>query len=281
MVIDLDFVTLRLSHAGFVAACEEAEELLEYSHADDDLLESMIERRLRGEPLAWITGYTTFCGLEIRVDRGVYVPRWQSEPLVLAAVERLPPRGTAIDLCTGSGAIAKTLLAKRPDARVVGTDRDERAAECAKSNGVEVYFGDLFVPLPRDFEGNVDVIVGVVPYVPSRSMSTLPRDTFTFESPMSYDGGDDGTEILRRVIADSSRYLRLGGALLVELGGEQAETLRNDLARHGFGNVVTYFDEDGDVRGVEATLIEPSRIARWSGIDHRRALMKRSNRTRH
>jgi release factor glutamine methyltransferase len=257
VVVDLDFVTLRLADAGFVAAREEAEELLEYSQGNDDRLESMINRRLRGEPLAWITGYTMFCGLKIRVDSGVYVPRWQSEPLVFAAAERLPPTGTAIDLCTGSGAIAMTLHAKRPDARVIGTDLDERSVTCATSNGVEVYLGDLFAPLPRDLEGNIDVIVGVVPYVPSRNMGMLQRDTFTFESPKSYDGGDDGTEILRRVIAESPQFLRPGGALLLELGGEQSDALANDLERHGFKDVVIHFDEDGDERGVEATLIQP------------------------
>jgi release factor glutamine methyltransferase len=245
-----------LSGAGFVAAEEEAEELLARAAGDVELLDSLVARRLTGEPLAWITGRVSFCGLEIRVDPGVYVPRRQSEPLARRAVERLPNTGAAIDLCTGSGAIAKTVKVNRPGARVVATDVDEGAVACAASNGVEVYLGDLFAPLPRSLEGHVDVVVGVVPYVPRLTLPLLPRDTFDFESPLSYDGGPDGTGILRRVLTDSPRFLRSGGALLLELGGEQADALGADLARLGYAGVTVLLDEDRDVRGIEATLEE-------------------------
>lgn len=245
-----------LSGAGFVAAEEEAEELLARAAGDAELLDSLVERRLTGEPLAWITGRVTFCGLEIRVDPGVYVPRRQSEPLACRAVERLPATGAAIDLCTGSGAIAKTVMAKRPAARVMASDIDERAVACAVANGVETYLGDLFAPLPSTLEGRVDVVVGVVPYVPTPALPLLPRDTFEFESSLSYDGGRDGTEILRRAVSDSLRFLRPSGALLLELGGEQAEALADDLARLGYVDVTVLTDDDGDVRGIEATLGE-------------------------
>ena len=250
-----------LSSAGLLAADEEADELITSAAGDVELLRSLVKRRLTGEPLAWITGLVSFCGLEIRVDSGVYVPRWQSAPLARRAVERLPVRGVAVDLCTGSGAIAKTLTTFRPGARVVACDVDERAVACAAANGVEVYQGDLFTPLPRAFEGCVDVVVGVVPYVPTPVLPLLPRDTFAFETPLSYDGGQDGTEILRRVLTDSPRFLRRGGALLLELGGEQADALVNDLPRLGYVLVTTLVDEDGDVRGIEATLISRRRGA--------------------
>jgi release factor glutamine methyltransferase len=246
-----------LSSAGFIAAAEEAGELLACAAGDDALLDSLVARRLRGEPLAWIIGSVSFCGVQIRVDPGVYVPRWQSEPLARRAVERLPATGVAIDLCTGSGAIAKILTTERSGARVVASDVDERAVACARANGVEVYRGDLFAPLPRMFEGQVDVVVAVVPYVPTPALPLLQRDTFAFESPLSYDGGDDGTEILRRVLRESPRFLRRGGALLLELGGEQAETLGDELTRLRYVDVTVLVDEDGDVRGIEATLEIP------------------------
>jgi release factor glutamine methyltransferase len=253
---DLHGLTELLAGAGFVAADEEADELIARAAGDAALLDALVERRLTGEPLAWITGSVSFCDLEIRVDPGVYVPRWQSEALACRAVERLPADGAAIDLCTGSGAMAKTLMARRPGARVVACDVDERAVACATANGVEAYRGDLFAPLPRALEGRVDVVVGVVPYVPTPELPLLQRDTFTFETPLSYDGGGDGTEILRRVLADSPRFLRRGGALLLELGGEQPDALGDDLAHLGYVDVSVLVDEDGDVRGVEATLGE-------------------------
>ena len=251
---DLEALAALLSSAGFIAAAEEADELFAAAAGDVDRLDSLVARRLTGEPLAWITGRVSFCGLEVRVDPGVYVPRWQSEPLALRAVERLPKGGVAVDLCTGSGALAKTLLTYRPGARVVASDIDERAAACATANSVEVYEGDLFTPLPRTIEGSVDVVVGVVPYVPTPDLPLLQRDTFTFESPLSYDGGPDGTRILRRVVTESPRFLRGGGALLLELGGEQANALSDDLARLGYIDVSVLVDEDRDVRGIEATL---------------------------
>lgn len=253
---DLEALANLLSGAGFVAAEEEADELLACAAGDVARLDSLVGRRLTGEPLAWITGSVSFCGVEIRVDPGVYVPRWQSEPLARRAVERLPTRGAAIDLCTGAGAMARTLINDHPGARVVASDIDERAFACATANGVEVYLGDLFAPLPHTLEGRVDVVVGVVPYVPTPALSLLQRDTFAFESPLCYDGGRDGTEILRRVLTDTPRFLRRGGALLLELGGEQADALGDDLARLGYADVRVLLDEEGDVRGIEATLAE-------------------------
>ena len=127
-----------LSEAGFVAAEEEARELSERAAGDLELLDALVRHRLTGEPLAWITGRASFCGIEIRVDPGVYVPRWQSEPLARRAVERLPAAGTAIDLCTGSGAIAKVLSIQQPEALVLATDLDQLAVACATANGVAV-----------------------------------------------------------------------------------------------------------------------------------------------
>jgi release factor glutamine methyltransferase len=244
-----------LSTAGFVAPDEEAHELLARAGGDDALLDALVGRRLTGEPLAWITGHIVFCDLELRVDPGVYVPRWHTELLARRAVELLPPSGTAVDLCTGTGAIARTLQAAHAEhgARVMATDLDGRAVACARANGVEAYCGDLFAPLPGALEGRVDLVVGVVPYVPTPALALLQRDTLTFESPLSYDGGPDGTNILRRVLTEGPRFVRPGGAVLLELGGEEAEALSGDLSRLGYGDIAVLFDDDGDVRGLEAT----------------------------
>jgi release factor glutamine methyltransferase len=250
---DLEALTGLLESEGFVAAEEEAEELLACAAGDAERLDALVARRLTGEPLAWITGSVTFCGVDVVVHPGVYVPRWQTELLAARAVERLPAGGVAIDLCTGTGALAKVLMSARPGARVVACDVDPRAVACAAANGVEAFCGDLLAPLPGALAGAVDVVAGVVPYVPTPELGLLQRDTFTFEAALSYDGGGDGTAILRRVLHDSPRFLRRGGALLLELGGDQPGALRDDLARLGYGDVTVLVDEDGDVRGIEAT----------------------------
>jgi release factor glutamine methyltransferase len=242
-----------LQTAGFVAAEEESAELVARAGGDAERLEALVARRLTGEPLAWITGTVWFCGVEIRVDPGVYVPRWHSETLARRAARRLAPTGIAVDVCTGSGAIAAVLARARPAARILATDADDQAAACAAANGVEVYRGDLFGPLPPVLEGRVDVVVGVVPYVPTPALPLLQRDTLAFESEQSYDGGPDGTDVLRRMLDEGRRFLRPGGAVLLELGGDQAELLRDDLADLGYRDVTVIVDDDGDVRGIEAT----------------------------
>lgn len=251
---ELERTTARLAAAGFVAATEEAVELLARAAGDAELLDELVERRLTGEPLAWITGFAPFCGAFIGVDPGVYVPRWQSELVAIRAAERLPATGIAIDLCTGAGAIAKTLRTQRPDARVLATELDERAVACARGNGVDALAGDLFAPLPDDLHGRVDVVAGVLPYVPTPELAYLQRDTLTFEDARAYEGGADGLDLVRRALDEAPRYLRPGGAIVFELGGDQAGALGPHLAARGYEDVVSLTDEDGDVHGIEATL---------------------------
>lgn len=260
----------QLAQAGFVAAEDEARELVAAAnhldppahaqahdhhpdHEGPDVLGSLVARRLAGEPLAWIVGHTVFGGTDVRVDPGVYVPRWQSAELARRATAHLPGTGTAVDLCTGSGAVALTLQRARPRARVLATDMDERAVACARANGVDARKGDLFAPLPAGLAGSVDVVVAVVPYVPTRALALLPRDTLSFESAAHYDGGPDGTDVLRRVLADAPHFLRPGGTVLLELGADQPDLLHDQLEHLGYAEVETWTDEDGDVRGLQAT----------------------------
>jgi release factor glutamine methyltransferase len=237
-----------------VAAGEEADELLLAAGNDALALAGLVSRRVAGEPLAWLVGHAPFVGLEVPVSPGVYVPRWQSSELVLRAAAHLPDSGAAADLCTGSGAIALALARARPRARIVASDNDPAAVDNARSNGVEVYQGDLFAPLPGELHGHLDVVVAVVPYVPTPALTLLPHDTLTYEDVAHYDGGTNGTAVLERVAAESPAYLRRGGRLLLELGGEQAESLAPVLERLGYNSVETWSDGDGDLRGIEAVL---------------------------
>jgi release factor glutamine methyltransferase len=180
------------------------------------------------------------------------VPRFQTELLARRAAARLRAGGTAVDLCTGSGAVARVLGDAHPSARVLATDADERAVACARANGVEAFRGDLFEPLP---ELRADVIVGVLPYVPTPDLPLLQRDTLTFESAAAYDGGPDGLAIVRRAVAEAPQWLCPGGVLLLELGEGQPEALAGDLASAGFAPAEVLRDEDGDVRGVEAARV--------------------------
>ncbi|MCU1487765.1 MAG: methyltransferase [Actinomycetia bacterium] len=207
--------------------------------------EAMVARRERGEPLAWVTGSTLFCGRRVRVRPGVYVPRVQTEELAVRAAAALPPGGRAVDLCTGAGAVAAHLRAEVPTAVVLGVDVDPAAAACARSNGVPAVVADLDAPL----RGTFDVVTAVAPYVPTPALALLPADVQRHEPRLALDGGDDGLDLVRRVVDAAVRLLRPGGALLLELGGEQDRQL--DLS--AFRSVEPWWDEDGDLRGVAAT----------------------------
>ena len=137
-----------LAAAGCVAPAEEAEVLLRAAEAGVGVLDDLVARRQRGEPLAWITGSVDFCGIRVRVDRNVYVPRAHTEALARRAASLLPADGIALDLCTGSGAVAAVMHSARPDATVLATDCDRAAIACARSNGVTALLGDLDEPLP-------------------------------------------------------------------------------------------------------------------------------------
>jgi release factor glutamine methyltransferase len=246
---DADGVVDRLVAAGCVAAEAEAEELLGVA-PDQATLETWLRRREGGEPLAWITGTVQFCGQKLHVSPGVYVPRVQSEELARRAARLLPDRGRAVDLCTGAGAVAAHMIREVPTATVIGIDIDVRAAVCARRNGVRALVGDLDGPLRRHRE--LDVVTAVAPYVPTGQLRLLTADVQRHEPRAALDGGEDGLEVVRRVVAAAGRRLRPGGWLLLELGGAQDQELTPALATGGFGVPEPWWDEDGDLRGLAA-----------------------------
>ena len=239
----------RLRAAGCLDPDAEAEELRAVA-TDAGELESMIRRRERGEPLAWITGRTRFCGRTFRVDPGVYVPRPQTQELArrAAALLMLGP-GRAVDLCTGSGVVAAHLMVAVPTASVVAVDIDARAARCASRNGVPTVQGDLGGALRPD---SFDLVTAVAPYVPTGELRLLPGDVRLHEPRSALDGGRDGLDVVRVVVTAASRLLIDGGWLLVEVGGEQDRVLQPTLAEAGFEQVTPWFDEEGDLRGLAA-----------------------------
>lgn len=248
----IENVVERLLAAGCVAAEEEADDMVAAA-PDAATLEAWIGRRSRGEPLAWITGSLVFCGRTIAVDPGVYVPRYQTEDLasraatLLAAPAAAPAR--AVDLCTGSGAIAAH-LATVPDTSVIGVDLDPAAVACARRNGVRALVADLAaLPLrPASF----DVVTAVAPYVPTGEIQFLPADVQTYEPRLALDGGTDGLELVRTIVSAAASLLRPGGWLLVEIGGTQDRELAPALSASGFTQATPWFDEDNDLRGISA-----------------------------
>jgi release factor glutamine methyltransferase len=249
---------LRVVHAlakgGCVAPGAEADALLGASSEGGEPIEELIARRLRGEPLAWIVGSVRFCGLRVAVDPGVFVPRPHTEALALRAVSLLPDDGIAVDLCTGSGAVAAVLGSAHPVADVVATDVDPAAVACARRNGVRAIVGSLDEPLSPSFRGCVDVVTAVVPYVPTEELHLLPRDVLDHEPRLALDGGRRGTTLLVRAAEAAARWLSPGGSVLLELGGDQAGELATTLAAAGLSQLRVHRDAEGQDRAIEARL---------------------------
>jgi release factor glutamine methyltransferase len=241
-----------LSERGSIAADAEADALLAASKDGGGPVHDLLTRRLQGEPLAWIVGWTRFCGVRVRVDAGVFVPRPHTEALARRAVSLLPEQGVAVDLCTGCGAIAAVLGRARHRATVFATDVDAVAVACAQRNGVRALIGDLDAPLPSAVRGRVDVMTSVVPYVPTEALHLLPSDVQRFEPRRALDGGPRGTSTLVRAAQAAADLLRPAGSVLLEIGGDQAEEMEAVLEDLGLVEMHVHRDDEGQDRAIEA-----------------------------
>jgi release factor glutamine methyltransferase len=241
-----------LADGGCLAPDAEADALLAASSDGAGPIEDLIARRLRGEPLAWITRFVRFCGVRVRIDPGVFVPRPHTQELARRAASLLPDSGVGVDLCTGSGAVAVVLRSVRPCATVLATDVDPVALACARDNGVDALLGDLDDTLPSSLRGRVDVMTAVVPYVPTEEIAFLPRDVLTNEPRQALDGGPRGMALLARAAEAAARWLRPGGSVLLELGGDQASEVTIMLEDLDFTQIRVHRDEEGQDRGIEA-----------------------------
>jgi release factor glutamine methyltransferase len=214
-------------------------------------LDALALRRLQGEPLAYLSGYKEFFGLSLQVDARVLVPRPDTETLVDWALEVLPATGPnaprALDLGTGSGAIALALKATRPDLRMSAVDLSEDALQVARTNalrlGLEVQFsqGVWFagVAEPRT---RFDLVVSNPPYIAEHD-AHLPA--LTHEPLQALVSGADGLDDLRQIIEQAAQHLQSGGWLMLEHGYDQAAPVRELLAAAGFEDVQSRKDLNG------------------------------------
>jgi release factor glutamine methyltransferase len=238
----------RLRAAGCVFAEEEAAQLVEAAE-DEANLESLVRRREAGEPLEQLVGWVEFCGLRLAVAPGVFVPRQRTTLLVDEVVALVKPGDVVVDLGCGVGAIAAAVSAAVPGVEVYAVDIDPDAVACARRNlpPERVLVGDLCDPLPPELRGHVDVVVANAPYVPTEAIAQLPREARDHERRIALDGGPDGLDVQRRVIAAAPAWLRAGGHVLVETGRSQLEATTATLRTAGFEVGVATDEESGGV----------------------------------
>lgn len=220
---------------------------------------NFIESRKAGEPLQYLLGKQNFMGLDFIVNKSVLIPRSDTEVLVEEVInlagERKGPL-KILDLCTGSGAIAVSLAKYIPRAVVFATDISGEALEVAKNNAelnkvsqrIEFFRGDLFEPVVgMDF----DLIVSNPPYLSTKEMEDLPADVKK-EPFIALWGGVDGLEFYRKIINIGFDYLKSPGFLLVEIGWQQGEKVKNLCLTRGFSQCSIIKDWANNDRVVKA-----------------------------
>ena len=235
----------RLRAAGCVFAEDEAELLLGTARSPDEL-ESMVAQRAAGRPLEQVVGWAELCGVRVRVDDGVFVPRRRSELLVREATALARARASAfapgdggrggrggggagpvvLDLCCGTGAVGRAITASLTAVELHAAELDPASAACARRNvlpsGGAVHEGDLYAALPPALRARIDVLVVNAPYVPTDEIVLLPSEARDHEPRVALDGGSDGVDVHRRVAAGAPPWLAPGGHLLVETSERQA-----------------------------------------------------------
>ncbi len=223
----------------------------------------MIKRRLAGCPLQYLTGETEFFSLAFQVNPSALIPRPETEILVEAVldwvkVQELPWK--IVDLGTGSGVIAIAVAIHLAEARLWATDRSAKALALARKNALRhevldrIRFcrGELFEPL-KGQEEDLVAVVSNPPYVTSDQLKDLPREIRLHEPPLALDGGPDGLEVIRRVVAGAPQFLRPGGILAMEVGDGQAPGVQELVAKtRSFGSTWVVKDHQGVERVVMA-----------------------------
>ncbi len=262
----LDWTTQRFTEAGIAGARLEAQLLLArvlecsrmqlYTGFDKPLgdvelaaYRGLIKRRLGGEPVAYLLGEQELWGLPFFVDENVLVPRPDTETVIEVATKLRADKAApcrVLDLCTGSGAIAIALAKELPAAIVVATDISSQACAIARRNAernsvadrVDVREGDLFAPVTGE---RFDLIVANPPYIATAVIDTLSAEVKR-EPRLALDGGADGLAFYERICAQAIEHLEPGGALVVEHGFDQADTVRARFERAGLVEIELIHD---------------------------------------
>ena len=270
-----------LRQAGIEAAQMEARELLSHAAGKsrqelfrdlalyapegvEERFQQLLERRLAGEPVAYIIGEWEFYGLTLSLCRDVLIPRVDTETLAergILAVRALGRPARVLDLCAGSGCVGLAVADNCPECHVVLADWSEQALRvcrkniprCGLSGRVSAARADALA-LPPALLRDFDLILCNPPYIPTGELAGLEPSVRDYEPRQALDGGEDGLSFYRAVSDRWKTALCPGGRLAFEVGWNQAPDVEYILARQGFQNIQTHQDAGGNWRVVEGIL---------------------------
>jgi release factor glutamine methyltransferase len=218
-----------------------------------------LARREKREPLQHITGKAAFRSLELSVGPGVFVPRPETEQVVQYAIDylrQLPRPGVAIDLGTGSGAIAIAMATEVPQTKVYAVELSESAFVYAAKNieansaGVELRLGAM-QEVVSDLVGGLDVVISNPPYIPSSAIPIDP-EVRNYDPELALYGGEDGLDVIRDISGIAAALLRSGGLLVLEHADGQSEAIRELLLNDGWLSVSAFQDATMRYRTITA-----------------------------
>lgn len=236
-----------------------------YSHPDYELtpkqkedFDLLYNRRLMGEPIAYITGKKEFWSHELKVNKDVLIPRPETELLVEIALDRIQNESASIaDLGTGSGAIAIALAHARPKWKVIATDINKDALKIAQYNAKELQLKNIEFCL-GDWcsilgDKKLDAIISNPPYI-AKNDPHLTLGDVRFEPKTALVSGD-GYDDIQKIILQAKKKLKPGGLLILEHGYDQSKTVQSLLLQHGYKEITPHQDLAGIFRAVSAILI--------------------------
>jgi len=236
-----------------------------------DKLHDLVKRAGQHEPIAYLIGKTEFYSMELFITRDCLIPRPETELLVERAIEflrtRTPPQSVC-DLCTGSGCIAAAIAKNVPQAAITATDISDAALEIAARNiekyglsdRVKLLCGDLFDPVMPELDtGKLDLIVCNPPYVSSFEFERLDRNVKDYEPKKALAGGVDGLDVYRRIVENADKFLKSGGAIMLEIGYRQGQAVRELLEQTGYLTDITIEKDHHDNDRIATALRVPNR----------------------
>jgi release factor glutamine methyltransferase len=231
-------------------------------------IRELVERRAKGEPVAYLTGEKEFWSKPFSVTADVLIPRPDSELIVELGASLMKGRHAPVivDVGTGSGCLAVALASEVAGARVFALDVSPAACAIALQNAernavsIAVIESDLLANLPPEAQP-IDLLVANLPYVPTAQIATLMNDVKSFEPRLALDGGLDGLDLYRRLIPELSARMAPDGAVLLEADPEQQPALQSLLAAAGFSEPTSTKDLAGNHRVTTARWARPKRAA--------------------
>lgn len=234
------------------------------SHPVEQQLETLVSRRLKGEPVAYIIGEWNFYGLSLEIDPTVLIPRPDTEIVVERAIELAKmsgEHGRVLDLCAGSGCIGLAVAQHAENCRVMLADLSEDAVRLSRKNtrrhNLQSRVSSIRLDArenPPDLLWDFNLIVCNPPYIRTADLETLDPSVRDYEPELALDGGDDGLLFYRVIAKKWKPVLRRTGTILFEVGYDQAEDVASILSQCGYHNISRHSDYNGILRGVEATL---------------------------